>query len=61
MGAEAAAIAAAEATIANSIKANGVVVRVEPEDFAGIPGKADKGRLFAGRLLLNQLSVSGQL
>jgi hypothetical protein len=40
MGAEAAAIAAA--TIANAIKASGVVVRVEPEDFARILGKADK-------------------
>jgi hypothetical protein len=42
MGAEAAAIAAAEATIANAIKASGVVVRVEPEDFARILGKADQ-------------------
>ena len=40
MGAEAAAIAAA--TIANAIKASGVVVRVEPVDFARILGKADK-------------------
>jgi hypothetical protein len=42
MGAEAAAIAAAEATIANAIKASGVVVRVEPVDFARILGKADQ-------------------
>jgi hypothetical protein len=41
MGAEAAAIVAAEA-IANAIKASGAVVRVEPEDFARILGKADK-------------------
>jgi len=40
MGAEAAAIAAA--TIANAIKASGVVVRVEPEDFARILGRADQ-------------------
>ena len=40
MGAEAAAIAAA--TIANAIKASGIVVRVEPEDFARILGKADQ-------------------
>jgi hypothetical protein len=42
MGAEAAAIAAAEATIANAIKASGVVVRVEPVDFARILGKGDQ-------------------
>jgi len=42
MGAEAAAIATAEATIANAIKASGVVVRVEPVDFARILGKADQ-------------------
>jgi hypothetical protein len=42
MGAEAAAIAAAQATIANAIKASGAVVRVEPEDFARILGKTDK-------------------
>ena len=40
MGAEVAAIAAA--TIANAIKASGVVVRVEPVDFARILGKPDK-------------------
>ena len=40
MGAEVAAIAAA--TIANAIKASGVVVRVEPVDFARILGKSDK-------------------
>ncbi len=57
MGAEAAALAAAEATIANAIKASGAVVRVEPEDFARILGKADKGRLCAGRPNLNQPSV----
>ena len=42
MGAEGAAIAGAEATIANAIKASGVVVRVEPVDFARILGKADQ-------------------
>jgi hypothetical protein len=42
MGAEAAAIAAVEATIANAIKASGAVVRVEPVDFARILGKADQ-------------------
>jgi hypothetical protein len=42
MGAEIAVTAAAEATIANAIKASGVVVRVEPVDFARILGKADQ-------------------
>ena len=42
MGAEAGAIAAAEAAIANAIKASGVVVRVAPEDFVKILSKADK-------------------
>ena len=42
MGAEAAAIAAAKATIANAIKASGAVVRVEPVDFARILGKANQ-------------------
>ena len=42
MGAEIAVTAAAEATIANAIKASGAVVRVEPVDFARILGKADQ-------------------
>jgi hypothetical protein len=42
MGAEIAAISAVEATIANAIKASGVVVRVEPVDFARILGKAER-------------------
>lgn len=42
MGAEIAAISAVESTIANAIKASGVVVRVEPVDFARILGKADR-------------------
>ena len=49
MGAEAAAIAAAEATIANAIKVSGAVVRVEPEDFARILGKADQPWSFTRR------------
>ena len=42
MGAEIAVTAAAEAIIANAIKASCAVVRVEPVDFARILGKADK-------------------
>ena len=42
MGAEVAAIAAVEATIANAIKASGAVVRVEPVDFARLLSKADQ-------------------
>ena len=38
----AAAGAAIAAAIANAIKASGVVVRVEPEDFAKILGKVEK-------------------
>jgi len=39
MGAEAAAI---QAAIANAIKASGVVLRVDPENFLRIVAKADK-------------------
>ena len=42
MGAEAGAAAAIAAAIANAIKASGAVVRVTPENFQRVLGKADK-------------------
>jgi hypothetical protein len=61
MGAEAAAIAAVEATIANAIKASGAVVRVEPVDFARILGKVDQPLVVyaQGGFFFNQPSVPG--
>ena len=45
----AAAGAAAAAVIANAIKASGVVVRVEPQDFQSILGKVDSPLVIAAK------------